>query len=391
MGMILLLVIYIAFIGLGIPDSLFGTAWPAIYQELDLPVSWANFVTILISGGTIVSSLLSARALQYLGTAKITAISTTMTAIALLGFSYARSMIWLCLFAVPLGLGAGAIDTALNHYVAVHYKAAHMNFLHCFYGVGVSLSPFLMSIALSTGAWREGYRSVFWFQLGISILTIISLPVWKKVGHVTVQKEDKSATTIGLFGLLRTAKVRSVCMIFIGSCAIEYTCGIWGSTFLVNDRGMAVDGAARTITFYYIGIALGRFLSGVLSAKITNRQFVQIGQGIILLAILMMIFPVFPIFSGIGLFLAGFGNAPIFPNMLYLTPQHFDSASSGAVIGVEMSASYIGIMLAPALFGLIAQNISIVYFPYYLLGMYSIMIIGSIFLDKVSSCVVQKQ
>lgn len=189
MATLLLIVIYIAFIGLGIPDSLFGAAWPAIYTELGLPVSWANFVTMLISGGTILSSLLSARLINRFGTAAITAVSTSLTAAALLGFSISGSMLWLCLFAVPLGLGAGSIDTALNNYVALHYKATHMNFLHCFYGIGVSLSPFLMSLALSSGSWRSGYRMVFWFQLGIAALTILSLPLWKKVRHAQNQEE----------------------------------------------------------------------------------------------------------------------------------------------------------------------------------------------------------
>ena len=232
MATLLLIVIYIAFIGLGIPDSLFGTAWPAIYTEMDLPVSWASFVTVIVSGGTIVSSLLSARVINRFGTAAVTAVSTAMTALALFGFSVSGSMLWLCLFAVPLGLGAGSVDTALNNYVALHYKAVHMNFLHCFYGIGVSLSPYLMSLALSGHSWRSGYRTVFWIQLGITAVTVLSLPLWKKAAAARAADAPESpARTVGFGTLLKNRQVRLACLVFIGSCGLEYTCGTWGSTF----------------------------------------------------------------------------------------------------------------------------------------------------------------
>ena len=378
MTTLLLIVIYIAFIGLGIPDSLFGTAWPAISAELGLPVSWANFVTMLISGGTIVSSLLSTRLINRFGTALITAVSTSMTALALLGFSMSGSMAWLCLFAIPLGLGAGSIDTALNNYVALHYKAAHMNFLHCFYGIGVSLSPFLMSLALSNSSWQTGYRSVFWFQLGIAALTLASLPLWKKVRHSAQSEGEETGRSAGLLSLIRKSRVRHVCMVFFGSCGLEYTCGVWGSTFLVHARGLTADAAALLITFYYIGIASGRFLSGVLSGKLTSRQLVKAGQSILLAALVLILLPLPATAAGIGLFLTGLGNGPVFPNMLHLTPQNFGKDLSQAVMGVQMAASYVGILLAPALFGILAQTVSAALFPYYLLVCYGIMIAGSL-------------
>lgn len=378
MATLLLIIIYIAFIGLGVPDSLFGTAWPAIYTDLDLPVSWASIVTIIVSCGTIVSSLLSSWLISRFGTGKITTVSTLMTALALLGFSCSDSMLWLCLCAVPLGLGAGSIDTALNNYVALHYEASHMNFLHCFYGVGVSLSPYLMSLALSQGTWENGYRTVFWFQLAIAALTILTLPLWKKVRHSRNGEEEEEAPRVVSFpALMKMPRVRMACLVFIGYCALEYTCGTWGSTFLVNAKGAAADTAARMVTFYYIGLALGRFLSGVLAGRLHSRQLVKIGQTILLAAIASLFLPLPSAFCSVSLFFIGLGNGPIFPNMLHLTPELFGKDLSQAVIGAEMATSYVGVLLAPALFGLIAQNVTAALFPVYLLVLYALMITGT--------------
>lgn len=378
MATLLLIVIYIAFIGLGVPDSLFGTAWPAIYTDLNLPVSWASIVTIIVSCGTITSSLLSSWLISRFGTGKITAISTLMTALALLGFSCSDSMLWLCLCAIPLGLGAGSIDTALNNYVALHYKASHMNFLHCFYGIGVSLSPYLMSLALSKGTWEGGYRAVFWFQLAIAALTVLALPLWKKVRHAqNGEEEEETPRVLSFPALMKMPKVRMACLVFIGYCALEYTCGTWGSTFLVNAKGAAADTAARMVTFYYVGLALGRFLSGVLAGRLHSRQLVKIGQMILLAAVVSLFLPLPFAFCSVSLFFIGLGNGPIFPNMLHLTPELFGKDLSQAVIGAEMATSYIGVLLAPALFGLIAQNVTAALFPVYLLVLYALMITGT--------------
>lgn len=378
MATLLLIVIYIAFIGLGVPDSLFGTAWPAIYTNLNLPVSWASIVTIIVSCGTITSSLLSSWLISRFGTGKITAVSTLMTALALLGFSCSDSMLWLCLCAIPLGLGAGSIDTALNNYVALHYKASHMNFLHCFYGIGVSLSPYLMSLALSKGTWEGGYRAVFWFQLAIAALTVLALPLWKKVRHAqNGEEEEETPRVLSFPALMKMPKVRMACLVFIGYCALEYTCGTWGSTFLVNAKGAAADTAARMVTFYYIGLALGRFLSGVLAGRLHSRQLVKIGQMILLAAVVSLFLPLPFAFCSVSLFFIGLGNGPIFPNMLHLTPELFGKDLSQAVIGAEMATSYIGVLLAPALFGLIAQNVTAALFPVYLLVLYALMITGT--------------
>lgn len=378
MATLLLIVIYIAFIGLGVPDSLFGTAWPAIYTDLNLPVSWASIVTIIVSCGTITSSLLSSWLISRFGTGKITAVSTLMTALALRGFSCSDSMLWLCLCAIPLGLGAGSIDTALNNYVALHYKASHMNFLHCFYGIGVSLSPYLMSLALSKGTWEGGYRAVFWFQLAIAALTVLALPLWKKVRHAqNGEEEEETPRVLSFPALMKMPKVRMACLVFIGYCALEYTCGTWGSTFLVNAKGAAADTAARMVTFYYIGLALGRFLSGVLAGRLHSRQLVKIGQMILLAAVVSLFLPLPFAFCSVSLFFIGLGNGPIFPNMLHLTPELFGKDLSQAVIGAEMATSYIGVLLAPALFGLIAQNVTAALFPVYLLVLYALMITGT--------------
>lgn len=379
---ILLIVIYIAFIGLGIPDSLFGTAWPAIYQELEIPVSWANFVTMIISGGTIISSLFASRLIRRFGTEMVTAVSTIVTAAALLVFSICGNMACFCLCAIPLGLGAGAIDTALNNYVALHYKATHMNFLHCFYGIGVSVSPFLMSLALSRTSWRTGYRSAFGIQAAIALMMVLSIPLWKKVSAPSEEKEEGEMKEKGFLELIKKPDVRMACQVFWGSCGIEQTCGIWGSTFLVMVKGMTASAAALMITFYYIGMAVGRFLSGVLAVRLTSRQLVRLGQGVTLIAILILLLPTSGYFAGAGLFLVGLGNGAVFPNMLHLTPENFGKADSQSVMGVQMAAAYTGTLLLPAVFGLIAQNISATFFPYYLAVLFLVMIAGRIRLDQ---------
>lgn len=378
MSTLLLIIIYITFIGLGIPDSIFGTAWPAIYTEFHLPVSWANFITLTISGGTIISSLLASKLIQRFGTERVTACSTVMTAVALLGFSLSNHFLFLWIMAIPLGLGAGAIDTALNNYVALHYSSSHMSFLHCFYGIGVSCSPFLMSLALSEQAnWRGGYHTVFYIQLAISILSIVTLPLWKRVQPAEDVEEHISSGSF--LTLLKMPKLYIIGMTFIGSCAIEYTCGNWGSTFLVTTKGFSVNRAASIITFYYVGMALGRFLSGILATKFSSRQLIAAGEGIVATAILLLLLPLPAAVSGLSLFLIGLGNGPIFPNMIYLTPDHFGKENSQSAMGLQMVLSYIGILCAPVLFGILAQNISFSLFPIYLTILCTIMIGSTLF------------
>lgn len=384
MATILLIVIYIDFIGLGIPDSLFGAAWPAIYSEFGLPISYASFVTVIIYGGTVISSLLSARIINRFGTSRVTAVSTAMTAAGLLGFSFSGGLIWLCLFAVPLGLGAGAIDSALNNYIALHYKATHMSFLHCAYGVGVTLSPYLMALALSdNNDWRGGYRIAFFIQIGITAVTLLSLPLWGRIRRINANEEEEvTPRTLKMSELIRMPSVRAVWLIFFGSCAIEFTCGSWGSTFLVQSKGMSAENAAKIITFYYAGIAIGRFLSGILATKLHSWRIIHIGQITIITAIVLLMLPL-PVYSAAaGLFLVGLGNGPIYPNLIHLTPKNFGRDISQSVMGSQMAFASIGIMVMPPLFGVLAQWISTDIFPYFLFAMFAIMVVSTILLIK---------
>ena len=382
MATFLLIVIYITYIGLGVPDSMIGTAWPAIYPELGLPVSAVSCVTLIISGGTVVSSFLSDRIINRFGTGRITAVSTAMTAAALLGFSLSGSLLWLCLSAVPLGLGAGAIDTALNNSVALRYTATHMNFLHCFYGVGVSLSPYLMSLALSNNAdWRGGYRTVFWVQLAIAVVSILTLPLWNKV-KAGDEKEEEPAKTVPFRQLARMPAVRAQYGVFIGSCAIESVCLVWGGTFLVSANGLPVDYAARMVTFYYVGMALGRFLSGILTKRFSCWTLIHTGQAITLAAVLLLLLPLAWQAAVAGLFLVGLGNGALYPNMTYLTPRNFGRDISQSVIGTQMAFAYLSIMLAPPLFGALAQWAGVGLFPAFLLAMFAVMIAATALLRK---------
>lgn len=377
MATLLLMIIYIAFISLGIPDSLFGTAWPAINQEFGLPVSAAGYVTFTISGCTIISSLVSAKVINKYGTGKVTAISVVMTAAALLGFSFSQNLAWLCLFAIPLGLGAGAVDAALNNYVALHYKSTHMNLLHCFYGIGVSLSPYLMSLALSEqNNWRGGYYTVFMIQGVIALIALFSLPIWKKAHQNMQESVEETSKTVSIAYLFRLSSARAVWLIFISSCAIEYTAGVWGSTFLVHTKGLSAESAAKYLTLYYVGMAAGRLLSGLLADKLTSWKLIHIGQIILVAAIVVLMLPLPTAVSAAALFLVGLGNAPIFPNLLHLTPKNFGKEISQSMMGAQMAASYVGIALMPPLFGLLAQTLGVNMFPYYLMVLFVVMILS---------------
>lgn len=390
MTTVLLIVIYIAYIGLGIPDSLFGTAWPVIYRDFGLPVSYAGFVTSLVSGGTIISSLVSARIIHRFGTAKVTAVSTAMTAAALLGYSFSGNLFWLCLFALPLGLGAGAVDTGLNNYVAVHYSASQMSFLHCFYGVGVSLSPYLMSAALKgNNNWHRGYRIMFCFQALIAVIMIASLPLWKKVQgrKDTGDVQADSGRVVRIAEMLRNPAMRFSMLVMVGSCAIESVCLGWGSTFLVNSRGVTPERAARLITLYFIGVTLGRFLSGVLSGKLLPIRITLIGEGVTLAAILIVLLSSSPVVSAVGLLLVGLGNGPVFPNLTYLAPIMFGSDVSQSYIGLQMSASYVSILSAPVLFGILAQTWSTDLFAPFLAVAFAVTVISTLSMKKSSPAI----
>ena len=375
MATALLIIIYIAFIGLGIPDSLFGTAWPAIYSEFELPISFGSFVTIIISCGTVLSSVISSKIISRLGTNKVSAYSTLLTALALLGFSFAPNLWVMCFWAIMLGIGAGAIDVALNNYVAIHYSATHMSFLHCFYGVGVSVSPYILSLVIAGNfGWRGGYRIAFAIQLIITLLLFLSLPLWRKAHGSENESEENTHKDLSFGSVLKIRGVKMMCSLFIASCAIECTCGGWGSTFLVEYKHLPAEKAAQIIMIYYIGMTLGRFLSGILAAKLHSWKIIKLGQIVLGLALLLLILPGGVYLCALGMFLIGLGNGPLFPNFNYLTPENFGSDISQSVIGIQMASAYIGIMVAPAVCGLLGQVFGMVIFPFYLIVFYAIMI-----------------
>lgn len=373
MATILLVFIYIFYIGLGVPDSLLGAAWPAIYSELSVPISYASFISSIISCGTVFSSLFSTRVIAKLGTPRVTVLSTSLTAIALLGFSCSHNFLWLCICGIPLGIGAGSIDTALNNYVALHYTSMQINFLHCFYGVGVTISPYLMSLALSDNMnWRGGYRTVFFIQLTIAALSVISLPIWKKVKQALPQEEP--IRVLSLSQMLRRRKIWASCGVFLGISSLESTCLIWGSTYLSESVGMSADVAAALITFYFIGMTVGRLLSGLLTIKYSDWQIIFSGQAVIFVAIILLLMQTNAIITALGLFLIGLGNGPVFPNITHLTPGLYSKETSQSIIGIEMAFSNLSIMLTPILFGVVTTYTGVAIFPKFLLIMFLIMI-----------------
>ena len=371
----LLIVIYIAFLGLGVPDSLIGSAWPAIHTELGIPVEMVSILTFLISGCTVLSSMFSTRILNKLGTAKVTALSTAMTALSLFGFSLVPSFWFMIPLAIVLGLGAGAIDSGLNNYVALHCKASHMNFLHCFYGVGVSLSPYIMSQAFESVGWRGGYRYAFYVQSAIAILLIVSLPMWKNPSSEE-QAEEEKGVSLTLLQMAKNREVRQVWVIMLMTNAIEYACGVWGSTYLVEEKGFNIEHGALALTIYYVGMSLGRFFSGLLANKIKTWKRIFIGTVILAPATLIMLLPLPDIFCVVALFLIGLGNGSIYPNMIHLTPHNFGKEVSQSIMGSQIAFAYIGVMLAPPMVSLISGVFGIKVYPALLAVLYVVMVIA---------------
>ena len=369
---LLLPVIYLAFISLGLPDSLLGSAWPVMYQELGTSVSSAGIISMIIAAGTIVSSLNSDRLNTRFGTGKITAVSVLTTAVALFGFSVSHSFLALCLWGIPYGLGAGSVDAALNNYVALHYKARHMSWLHCMWGVGASIGPYIMGYALSNKqGWSMGYRYISIFQIGLTAILIISLPLWKqfhKKEHVG-QSASGSGNTLPVLTLKQIFQIpgaREILFAFFCYSAIEQTSSLWASSYLVLHLGYSSEKAAGFASLFFIGITVGRGISGFITFKLNDSQMIHLGEGIILLGVLAMLLPLGKTVALAGLILIGLGCAPIYPSIIHSTPAHFGADKSQAIIGVQMAFAYIGTCLMPPLFGIIARSISITLFPAYL-------------------------
>ena len=384
---LLLAVIYLAFISLGLPDSLLGSIWPTIYQEFNVPVSYAGAIFMIISAGTIFSSLQSDRLTKSLGTGRVTAFSVLMTAIALWGFSISNSYWMLILWAIPYGLGAGSVDASLNNYVALHYKSHHMSWLHCMWGVGASIGPYIMSFALLNGqTWNMGYRYISLIQLGLTIIIMLSLPLWKKRpiidGIQEAENENEKDKVLTLKEIFNIPGAKQVMLMFFCYCALEQTTGLWASSYLVLQHGFNLEVAASYGSLFFIGITVGRAISGFITMKLNDRQMIYLGQGIILIGIILMCLPLGHQVTLIGLVTIGLGCAPIYPCIIHSTPSNFGKDKSQAIIGVQMASAYIGNLLMPPLFGIIANHISVIAFPIYLLLILIVMVVMHIKLNK---------
>ena len=367
----LLVVILLSFIGVGLPDSVLGTAWPAIYTDFSLPVSLAGYITIAVSCGTVISSLMSATLIRRFGTGLVTAVSTALTAVGLLGCTFAPHIAWFFVFAIPLGLGAGAVDTALNNFVALHYSISALSFLHCCYGIGVAASPFVMSLALGDdGNWRRGYFIVAMIQCFITVVAVAALPLWKRVQKKDREEQTEETLNIPIPRLLRTPAVLMTGFAFIFSCAVELTAGGWSSTYFVNVRGIGADHAAAITMLFYIGLSLGRAISGLIAGRIGRRRLLRISLYILALALIVFALPFGNVLASVALFIMGLAIGPIYPNLVHLTPKHFGRAAAQSVMGVQQAMTYIGIMIMPPLFGTLAEWLTPAILPYFLMVMY---------------------
>ena len=369
---LLLSIVYVAFISLGLPDSLLGAAWPTMHVEFSAPLSFAGIISFIITLGTIISSLMSDRITHRLGAGLVTAVSTGMTAVALLGFSFSNHFFMLCLLAIPYGLGAGAIDAALNNYVAIHFAARHMSWLHGMWGLGATISPYIMSAAL-TGAhgWQGGYFAVSVIQLVLTALLFVSLPLWKK--SELTEKAEKKPREKNVF---KIKGVVAVLITFFGYCALETTAGLWASTYLVEARGIGAETAARFAALFYMGITLGRFLSGFVADKLGDKRLIRIGLGIITVGILCLALPI-DLFALAGLIIIGFGCAPIYPAVIHATPERFGEENSQKIVGIQMASAYTGSALMPPLFGALCELLPLWIYPIYLAVFALLMVVMS--------------
>lgn len=362
---LLIAIIYISFISLGLPDGLLGSAWPSMYEGLGVPVSYAGVLAMLISFCTIISALVSERLISKLGTGLTTAVSVGMTAVALFGFSVSSRFWMLCLWGIPYGLGAGSVDAALNNYVALHYKSRQMSWLHCFWGVGCSVGPYIMSHFLANGAWNGGYRAVALIQVVLTAIILISLPLWKKKAAMTVgaTPDEEKHEPIGIINALKIKGVKQVLAAFCFYCAAEGVAGLWAVSYIVFAKGMDAAQAAKLGSLFYLGITLGRFLAGFVTEKVNDKNMIRLGSGIVVLGVLLMCLPLGNMGAFIGLLLIGLGCAPIYPCIVHATPSHFGRQNSQAIIGIQMASAYVGSTFAPPIFGFVSKLTGMWIFP----------------------------
>jgi len=366
MFQLLLVIIYVSFISLGLPDSLLGSAWPSMYAGLNVPVSYAGIISMIIAGCTIISSLFSDRLVRKLGTGLVTGISVGMTAAALMGFSFSHSFVLLCLWAVPYGLGAGSVDAALNNFVALHYQARHMNWLHCFWGVGASIGPYIMGACLAGGLrWNSGYRVISFIQIALTAILLFSLPLWKN--NSAAGSEEQRAKQLGVWQLLSLPQAKPILVAFFCYCSLESTTGLWGAVYMVMQKGISKEAAAKLIALFYLGITAGRFLSGFLSVKFNSRTMIRLGQVFAIVGIVMLFASPLPYLTAVGFILVGIGCAPIYPALLHQTPERFGKDMSQSVMGMQMACAYVGSTFTPPIVGLVVEKVSVTLYPVFLL------------------------
>ena len=372
MASLLLPVIYLAFISLGLPDSLLGSAWPSMVGQLGADLSWAGIVSMIISAGTIVSSLCSERLNARLGTGGVTAVSVLLTAAALFGFSTCTRFWQLCVWAVPYGLGAGSVDSALNAYVSLHYKSRHMSWLHCMWGVGASVGPVIMGRALAGGSWQGGYRIISLIQFGLTAVLLLSLPLWKRP-EKTPEGADYTPEHRTLPQLLRMPGVPQVLLCFFCYCALESTAGMWAASYCTLVRGIDAGTAAGWASTFYLGITIGRGVCGFLTIKINDQNMIRLGQVLIALGVVLVLLPAGQGVLFAGLVTIGLGCAPIYPSIIHETPANFGREVSLAMTGIQMAFAYVGSCLMPPLFGLLAQYVTPALYPWFLAALLALM------------------
>ena len=372
---LLLAIIYISFVSLGLPDALLGAGWPLMQVDLNVPLSYAGVISLIISVGTVISSLLSDRLSKWLGAGKVTAISTGMTALAIFGFSVSTHFWQLCLWAIPYGLGAGSVDASLNNYVAIHYASRHMSWLHCMWGLGASIGPYIMGAALAGGmGWNTGYGAIALIQATLTVVLFCTLPLWKThKGEPGTDSIKAKPLTFGQIAALPGAK--EVMLAFFCYCALEQTAILWGSSYFVRVNGLDEETAASLASLFMLGLTVGRFLSGFVTYKLNDTNMIRLGQAIIVAGVAVMLLPLGHISTMVGLTLMGFGCAPIYPCIIHSTPEHFGEENSQAIIGIQMASAYIGICVMPPLFGVLANHIGAFLLPGYLAAILAVMIL----------------
>ena len=376
---LLLAIIYLAFISLGLPDALLGSAWPTMSHDIGAQISWAGGISMVISAGTIVSALLSDRMTKRFGAGKVTFVSVALTALSLLGFSFAPNYLVLIFLAIPYGLGAGGVDAALNNYVALHYESRHMSWLHCMWGIGASAGPYVMGFALSCGfGWSAGYQYIAIVQVILTVILFASLPLWnnrkshKLLKPIQISKEYSK--TLSFAEVLRIPGAKNILIMFFCYCAIEQTAGLWASSYMVLHGGVSRVVAAGWASLFYVGITAGRFISGFLTMRFNDETMIRLGQLVMILGILVLLLPLPNHIALVaGFVIIGLGCAPIYPCVIHSTPHYFGADKSQAIVGMQMASAYIGSMLMPAIFGFIGQNVSMSFLPAYLIILLSIM------------------